>query len=71
MREADALADQTDALAFRGDTSLALARALLADGDAEGGAAAAQKAARLYADKGNRVAASRAERFPTGAAGAV
>src|SRR5829696_6822937 len=71
MREADALADQTDALLFRGDTSLALAQALLADGDAEGGAAAAQKAARLYADKGNRVAATRAERFLTGAAGAV
>jgi hypothetical protein len=71
MREADALADQTDALLFRGDTSLALAHALLAEGDPDGGEAAAQKAVRLYADKGNRVAASRAERFLTGAAGGV
>ncbi len=71
MHEADALADQTDALLFRGDTSLALAHALLAEGDLDGGAAAAQKAVRLYADKGNRVAASRAERFLTGAAGGV
>jgi type III pantothenate kinase len=66
-----ALADQTDALPFRGDTSLALASALLADGDPDSAAAAARKAARLYADKGSRVAAARAEQFLSGAAGPV
>ena len=70
MHEADALADQTDALLFRGDTSLALAHALRTEGDLDGGAAAAQKAVGS-ADKGNRVAASRAERFLTGAAGGM
>lgn len=71
MHEAVTLADETDALPFRGDTSLALADALLADGDPDGAAAAAGKAARLYADKGNRVAVLRAERFLTGTGGPV
>jgi tetratricopeptide (TPR) repeat protein len=60
-REAVSLAEETDWLNLRGDAQIALAAVLIAGGKDEEGRAAALEAARLYGEKGNVVAAGRAQ----------